>query len=1109
MEYYGLKYSSRALLIYCFSFLLFSKCKAHKLSADISENGISGRVVFMHDNVDNIIRIESTISEKNSELDASTKWSWSIRAYPVDYRRLSGRCSSQYLGNEIINLNNLFPQSPVNSTPVYLSVASNILPLLGEQGIWGRSLLLRSNDGRVACATIVSHQEGNLEVASAKFTSSVIGSVYFYWLGITGSFYDAFIYADLVSAKKQEPLSLHKWKIFVTDILDSEADKARESCDSLQIIYSSASGSGDLDTKLGPIPVGAPVMFRDPTISRLDLHKQQHSFYLVIYDHIHTGSYLTCAKINLLKPITLKSLISHAGKRGEVVLHQQSPFDPTLIKVNLSLNSDPAFGGFRIHSSPAYPASVASSKSLQCLGSQDVFNPTDKKIKDEALAYGAGTQNEYAVGDLSGKVGYEDGTFWDVFLPLSGQHSVVHRSLALYRNSADGFEEPWACGLLTRFAGINSTLKVPLSSAEVTFQYPLAGRIMFRQSLDEPQADTTIIVEYLVHSDGTSLNDTKDLSWQIHENPPGKDFYNWTARCVSAGKLFDPHKISMFNKKSFCAAGDDRKYCSVGSISTRLGTISIAGHKARSLDISRTLFSDENLPLTGHGSIIGRSLVIFDPNGPKARGDRLACSKIIALHRRKGVVRDWFGNGHTNSISGKIEFFQMTEYDTVDVEMDLENLSDNGGYGIHIAPVEEELEFPCEDTSLNSRYDPYNSLQNLLPGFGTPDQYAVGDLSGKFGTLDGSSMAHRSFNDSSLQIFGQLNVIGRSVVIYTSVKKKRWACATIERGYAPSEARELRAIASFHHPDGFAWGYIRLTQLVHNDGSKSDTIIEVKLRHPGDNNRNVTMNHNWAIYVNPVGVDAAVKVLHTRCTAAGYIWNPAFTQLADPLNRDLYKQECGPTNQLRCYVGDLSGRLGKIDIGLGRKVFTDSNFPLEGPIASSAMGKSIVILNKEGGEERFACANIEPDKDIIKYANIKRNPRFDVSQFLNDVRAVMGIPEWFLTIDHRKTKILHDGACIQFLFHFKGPDVNRLEQDFSHLLNTGRLDAPSIHIHGYINTNRKNTIVYQSCGVKDSKDDFKSGPKNKLFSYSIGRSSVTITCNYLLLLLVPLNFYWF
>lgn len=45
-----------------------------------------------------------------------------------------------------------------------------------------------------------------------------------------------------------------------------------------------------------------------------------------------------------------------------------------------------------------------------------------------------------------------------------------------------------------------------------------------------------------------------------------------------------------------------------------------------------------------------------------------------------------------------------------------------------------------------------------------------------------------------------------------------------------------------------------------------------------------TRNHNWAIYVNPVGVDASVKVLDTRCVAGGYQWNPYYTQLADPLN---------------------------------------------------------------------------------------------------------------------------------------------------------------------------------------------------------------------------------
>ena len=81
--------------------------------------------------------------------------------------------------------------------------------------------------------------------------------------------------------------------------------------------------------------------------------------------------------------------------------------------------------------------------------------------------------------------------------------------------------------------------------------------------------------------------------------------------------------------------------------------------------------------------------------------------------------------------------------------------------------------------------------------------------------------------------------LGRSIVIHKREKSLRWACSSLERGYSPSEAREIRAIASFHHPGGYAYGYLRMTQLISFDGSQSDTIIEVKLRHPGKNDRNV------------------------------------------------------------------------------------------------------------------------------------------------------------------------------------------------------------------------------------------------------------------------------
>lgn len=58
-------------------------------------------------------------------------------------------------------------------------------------------------------------------------------------------------------------------------------------------------------------------------------------------------------------------------------------------------------------------------------------------------------------------------------------------------------------------------------------------------------------------------------------------------------------------------------------------------------------------------------------------------SRITNIFRRKGVVRDWFGNGVETSVSGKIEFFQQTEYEATDVEFSVGGLTDAGVYHIH------------------------------------------------------------------------------------------------------------------------------------------------------------------------------------------------------------------------------------------------------------------------------------------------------------------------------------------------------------------------------------------------------------------------------------------
>lgn len=78
-----------------------------------------------------------------------------------------------------------------------------------------------------------------------------------------------------------------------------------------------------------------------------------------------------------------------------------------------------------------------------------------------------------------------------------------------------------------------------------------------------------------------------------------------------------------------------------------------------------------------------------------------------------------------------------------------------------------------------------------------------------------------------------------------------------------------------------------------------------------------------------------------------------------------------------------------------------------------------------------------------------------------------------LTVDSRKTKNLHNDACVQILLHFKGPIANQLEQDFSRLISIGKLDSPSLYVPGYIDTKRKAKISYKQCGVRDPNEKGK------------------------------------
>lgn len=172
----------------------------------------------------------------------------------------------------------------------------------------------------------------------------------------------------------------------------------------------------------------------------------------------------------------------------------------------------------------------------------------------------------------------------------------------------------------------NQNYQVSITTAQVLFRYPIVGKILFRQPKDQPWHDTTVLVEYLIHADGSSLNNSESHRWSIHLHPPGKDFYSWQNRCLSTGEIYNPYKVSFDMKapEKTCTP-ENSELCRLGDLS-RHGTLSIAGRKAEATTFSRKIFTDVNLPLSGFSSIMGKSIVLFDDHGPVARGERLGCS---------------------------------------------------------------------------------------------------------------------------------------------------------------------------------------------------------------------------------------------------------------------------------------------------------------------------------------------------------------------------------------------------------------------------------------------------------------------------------------------------
>lgn len=754
----------------------------------------------------------------NSNSNHGKNLTWAIYSNPVFYGSRSS-CSKAELGKVEHKLSDrhgfiilqsseessLFSSSSSStSTPLASSSQSFVdheIQLLGLNSIWGHSILLSDSDSgnNVACTNIFS--PGKVKSWEVTFTNNFAGKIIFR----ENELGNTLIYSNLFhTSNEYRTATKHDWKILVTDVLDTvnRLDKchylsilldpdARDDKLCSQVNHANCK-MGDLTKKHGQITIGSAnnryskVTFMDVNLPLSTFSSSSRQLFIVIYDSKNSRSIFSCAEVKEIPEREVKAEFNFDGVKGFLRFSQRYSVDPTVSTINFK-NLLARGREVKIHEYPLSP-DITISSDLRCHESivGHVYNPLSIVSTHSPLN---GTDDQYPIGDLSGKYGLlpdtSDNSMYftvsvDMNLPLFGANSIIGRSVVIYNKN----NQPWICS--------NIGYPDEIITAEATFHYPVYGRVIFRQLADNPWSETTVLAQ-LSYSDSTT-NDTENHSWTLHQNAPGLDSFNWSRRCHSVGDMFNPFNAAIETSKTSKCSPDNPLRCALGDLTSKSKRINISAFRGSSLN--KIFYRDLLLPLSGQYSIVGRSVVIHDETGPVVRGDRLACTVIKKVHPLTATVRRW--RGSLTPPSGSVVLQQTSDLDRTYGRIRLHGLNGTASaLHIHQTWVPIDKEFPCSSDSLYEYYNPTNLDGSVgpLPGASTNDQYEVGDLSGKLGLLDSKTTYQVDFSDEYLPLHGAISVVGRAVVINKKEKSARWVCGTLSLEVPKDEGREIVAIA--------------------------------------------------------------------------------------------------------------------------------------------------------------------------------------------------------------------------------------------------------------------------------------------------------------------------
>ncbi|XP_076841235.1 uncharacterized protein cusr [Brachyhypopomus gauderio] len=358
-------------------------------------------------------------------------------------------------------------------------------------------------------------------------------------------------------------------------------------------------------------------------------------------------------------------------------------------------------------------------------------------------------------------------------------------------------------------------------------------------------------------------------------------------------------------------------------------------------------FTDWNLPLFGQNSIVGRSVVLHQPNGT-----RFACASI-GYPGDVITARAVF----QSPVVGSVLFTQLKgdPYSDVSVFLDLSYghpsmpATQKHHWHIHKYPISTETdtdEFRCVSTTghwnpfgINTSVSSYKL--NCRPD--CPFACEVGDLSSKhsllnLGTGTGMFDSKRFFTDTTSWMSGTDSMIGRSVVIHGPDEASvRIACANLTQVRFPS------AMSGPWQGAGSAVGRIHFYQT----SPQGPTNLQISLERLG------AIAAGYHVHILPVvrGVDAC-----TDKNIMGH-FNPYAVNTSQSPAPGI-----GTVDQYE--TGDISGKFGYLtDQDQVQNHYIDGNMPLNGP--NSIIGRSLVIHYRNGS--RMQCADITPENTSDSY----------------------------------------------------------------------------------------------------------------------------------------------